>query len=115
MKFVGPPVLVIRQSIRKRSPQIDMPDVRKRVLHRQRLHHVIELIHFFSSRTRHTRCLSDWSSDVCSSDLFTAGGYDAVAFIRRYHDRITNLHRSEDRRVGKEGRSRWSPYHERAS
>src|ERR1039458_2798925 len=26
---------------------------------------------FFSSRRRHTRCLSDWSSDVCSSDLFT--------------------------------------------
>src|SRR5205814_3575971 len=25
---------------------------------------------FFSSRRRHTRCLSDWSSDVCSSDLF---------------------------------------------
>src|SRR5205814_6644438 len=24
---------------------------------------------FFSSRRRHTRCLSDWSSDVCSSDL----------------------------------------------
>src|SRR5215212_4264038 len=24
---------------------------------------------FFSSRSRHTRCLSDWSSDVCSSDL----------------------------------------------
>src|SRR5436853_1508303 len=23
---------------------------------------------FFSSRRRHTRCLSDWSSDVCSSD-----------------------------------------------
>src|SRR5205814_4437234 len=23
----------------------------------------------FSSRRRHTRCLSDWSSDVCSSDL----------------------------------------------
>src|SRR5205814_4778007 len=22
-----------------------------------------------SSRRRHTRCLSDWSSDVCSSDL----------------------------------------------
>src|SRR5437899_9493906 len=29
---------------------------------------------FFSSRRRHTRCLSDWSSDVCSSDL--AGGID---------------------------------------
>src|ERR1035438_10654527 len=27
------------------------------------------LIFFFSSRRRHTRCLSDWSSDVCSSDL----------------------------------------------
>src|SRR5258705_7708400 len=26
---------------------------------------------FFSSRRRHTRCLSDWSSDVCSSDLYT--------------------------------------------
>src|ERR1035441_10731562 len=26
---------------------------------------------FFSSRRRHTRCLSDWSSDVCSSDLIT--------------------------------------------
>src|SRR5258705_2845552 len=27
---------------------------------------------FFSSRRRHTRCLSDWSSDVCSSDLLLA-------------------------------------------
>src|SRR5262245_40013377 len=25
-----------------------------------------------SSRRRHTRCLSDWSSDVCSSDLVAA-------------------------------------------
>src|ERR1035441_1095910 len=29
---------------------------------------------FFSSRRRHTRCLSDWSSDVCSSDLHPAAG-----------------------------------------
>src|SRR5262245_64617676 len=29
---------------------------------------------FFSSRRRHTRCLSDWSSDVCSSDLFGIAG-----------------------------------------
>src|SRR5262245_28564701 len=29
---------------------------------------------FFSSRRRHTRCLSDWSSDVCSSDLAAGGG-----------------------------------------
>src|SRR6266446_7370447 len=26
---------------------------------------------FFSSRRRHTRLQGDWSSDVCSSDLFT--------------------------------------------
>src|ERR1035438_1539648 len=31
---------------------------------------------FFSSRRRHTRCLSDWSSDVCSSDL------DRRAFLK---------------------------------
>src|SRR5947199_7139622 len=30
---------------------------------------------FFSSRRRHTRCLSDWSSDVCSSDLLSPGVY----------------------------------------
>src|SRR5258705_4628503 len=29
---------------------------------------------FFSSRRRHTRCLSDWSSDVCSSDLTREAG-----------------------------------------
>src|SRR5205814_10076956 len=28
-----------------------------------------DYLFFFSSRRRHTRCLSDWSSDVCSSDL----------------------------------------------
>src|SRR2546429_1540983 len=27
-------------------------------------------IFFFSSRRRHTRCSRDWSSDVCSSDLY---------------------------------------------
>src|SRR3989454_8248861 len=29
-------------------------------------------IFFFSSRRRHTRLQGDWSSDVCSSDLFEA-------------------------------------------
>src|ERR1039458_3924417 len=28
----------------------------------------------FSNRRRHTRCLSDWSSDVCSSDLVGLAG-----------------------------------------
>src|SRR5256884_3117648 len=32
---------------------------------------------FFSSRRRHTRCSRDWSSDVCSSDL-----YDGVVVTR---------------------------------
>src|SRR5258706_9626795 len=29
---------------------------------------------FFSSRRRHTRLVSDWSSDVCSSDLLPSDG-----------------------------------------
>src|SRR5437899_7299815 len=33
---------------------------------------------FFSSRRRHTRCLSDWSSDVCSSDLAKRTDYSQV-------------------------------------
>src|SRR5205814_5533051 len=39
------------------------------------------LFFFFSSRRRHTRCLSDWSSDVCSSDLrslYARYGYTEV-------------------------------------
>src|SRR5262245_5718030 len=32
-------------------------------------YYVFLFFFFFSSRRRHTRCLSDWSSDVCSSDL----------------------------------------------
>src|SRR5260221_10814582 len=31
---------------------------------------VLYYFFFFSSRRRHTRSLCDWSSDVCSSDLF---------------------------------------------
>src|SRR5262245_63721763 len=40
------------------------------------------LFFFFSSRRRHTRCLSDWSSDVCSSDLpcFAPGEQAGVVF-----------------------------------
>src|SRR5215212_10985549 len=34
---------------------------------------VLSFFFFFSSRRRHTRCLSDWSSDVCSSDLTVSG------------------------------------------
>src|SRR5436853_3760871 len=103
---------------------------------------------FFSSRRRHTRCLSYWSSDVCSSDLTTGYGFfkrlavpyppgrrrwPAAAALpqpRRGRKprpgahptrrrparppavpRPCSLGRSEERRVGKECRSRWSPYH----
>src|ERR1035438_10794059 len=34
---------------------------------------------FSSSRRRHTRCLSDWSSDVCSSDLIFVAGHGGLA------------------------------------
>src|SRR5437899_13020482 len=72
---------------------------------------------FFSSRRRHTRCLSDWSSDVCSSDL---GGYDGVvagnAITRagcwsHARRKVVDAEktRSEERRVGKECRARWAP------
>src|SRR5262249_59150796 len=46
---------------------------------------------FFSSRRRHTRLVSDWSSDVCSSDLDQQGEYVYVvdaqnkAQVRRIH------------------------------
>src|ERR1039458_10601996 len=37
---------------------------------------ILFVFFFFSSRRRHTRCLSDWSSDVCSSDLLDAADFD---------------------------------------
>src|SRR2546430_4445744 len=95
---------------------------------------------FFSSRRRHTRFDCDWSSDVCSSDLgepltnpsansasredveraITKWGRfrlvmdsqtaDLIIAVRKGTGR-TGQGRSEERRVGKECRSRWSPYH----
>src|SRR5258705_1713573 len=38
---------------------------------------------FFSSRRRHTRCLSDWSSDVCSSDLERRRGFSRRSTLLR--------------------------------
>src|SRR5436309_15978069 len=89
---------------------------------------------FFSSRRRHTRFSRDWSSDVCSSDLDREVGSlldvlpeDAVTIVMSDHGATPMmgglcfndwliqegfLHmRSEERRVGKECRSRWSTYH----
>src|SRR3712207_9125450 len=92
------------------------------------------MLFFFSSRRRHTRYWRDWSSDVCSSDLTSGNEAEAVDYLCRWMNelgfeagpdeagsavgRIGNgartvvlLGRSEERRVGKECRSRWAPYH----
>src|SRR3712207_7488947 len=93
---------------------------------------------FFSSRRRHTRYWRDWSSDVCSSDLGDGlngpwpgrmvEGERRLPYPQGEGDKdtgpcsdgggtltlvgqVTVRARSEERRVGKECRSRWSPYH----
>src|SRR2546421_7961026 len=80
---------------------------------------------FFSSRRRHTRSDRDWSSDVCSSDLEGRAmlyadrvtgsmqrALDEMSRRREVQLAYNEQHgRSEERRVGKECRSRWSPYH----
>src|SRR5207253_6749097 len=74
----------------------------------------------FSSRRRHTSWPRDWSSDVCSSDLLGRRGVRqqvAVQVGRGDHRVLVGTqyelreHRSEERRVGKECRSRWSREH----
>src|SRR2546426_6335142 len=87
---------------------------------------------FFSSRRRHTRLQGDWSSDVCSSDLSRGRRGERQQRLPHLRRRLPPLlarlgeragdgggerlrhvapQRSEERRVGKECRSRWSPYH----
>src|SRR5256885_8899940 len=73
---------------------------------------------FFSSRRRHTRLQGDWSSDVCSSDLSQIDDdhdgviNDGCPVVDNPESTATSDNcRSEERRVGKECRSRWSPYH----
>src|SRR2546422_127181 len=77
------------------------------------------IIFFFSSRRRHTRCSRDWSSDVCSSDLTRQRRRRTRPWLPQQplDQRVRRVvvprsrPRSEERRVGKECRSRWSPYH----
>src|SRR2546422_7395108 len=42
--------------------------------------HIFTFFFFFSSRRRHTRCSRDWSSDVCSSDLYSLNFNLALVF-----------------------------------
>src|SRR3989339_783839 len=74
--------------------------------------------YFFSSRRRHTRLVSDWSSDVCSSDLSTLFPYTRLVSDWSSDVCSSDLHTSElqsltnivfrlllsseERRVGKE-------------
>src|SRR3546814_6495826 len=77
---------------------------------------------FFKQKTAYEMRISDWSSDVCSSDLAAARALHArprqhVLDVRAARARAGGgpADRSEERRVGKECvstcRSRWSPYH----
>src|SRR5438270_14101744 len=66
-------------------------------------------VFFFSSRRRHTMFDCDWSSDVCSSDLRPCASPITGQARRRQSGYGTPRgRRSEERRVGKECRSRWS-------
>src|SRR5438093_13360386 len=68
-----------------------------------------EALFFFSSRRRHTRLVSDWSSDVCSSDLGEAHGLFRYLSASPGRGHSNDTSRSEERRVGKEGRTRGAP------
>src|SRR5439155_13604061 len=90
------------------------------------IRHAIHTHFFFSSRRRHTRWPRDWSSDVCSSDLSLAGCLNEGLPNEENRDPAPaklgtppekrdppkpTPPRSEERRVGKECRSRWEAYH----
>src|SRR3546814_8108459 len=75
------------------------------------------LIFFFKQKTAYEMRISDWSSDVCSSDLSLATMPPSTRRVSRLSAPSARIasRRSEERRVGKECvstcRSRWSPYH----
>src|SRR3546814_8919137 len=81
---------------------------------------------FFKQKTAYEMRISDWSSDVCSSDLgrylesYSRGAcanadYRAAGLVTADIIQAATDYRSEERRVGKECvstcRSRWSPDH----
>src|SRR3546814_9895626 len=90
---------------------------------------VVFFFFFFKQKTAYEMRMSDWSSDVCSSDLRSPGTWSRSwlwRLCRSWPGLASSAPRcagppgaldarSEERRVGKECvstcRSRWSPYH----
>src|SRR5213083_3446904 len=78
---------------------------------------------FFKQKTAYEITASDWSSDVCSSDLrcwwLTTLFTPALRMMSRIakSSALVSATRSEERRVGKDCsllcRSRWSPSHQK--
>src|SRR5262249_59758357 len=62
-------VAVLFAHIVSRTNMLVQPRARGAVILLPRVCLLVSLFFFFSSRRRHTRLVSDWSSDVCSSDL----------------------------------------------
>ena len=77
----------------------------------------VTLIFFFKQKTAYEIVTGDWSSDVCSSDLTKFSNSSFLSYTKAIPPVIPapklspTSPRSEERRVGKECRSRWSPYH----
>src|SRR3546814_3823229 len=78
-----------------------------------------DVLFFFKQKTAYEMRMSDWSSDVCSSDLCLNASprRDWMPSVIYRHCRFGwqwTRGRSEERRLGKECvstcRSRWSPY-----
>src|SRR6266700_5439548 len=63
---------------------------------------------FFSSRRRHTRFSRDWSSDVCSSDLFYPKrelAAQVIGYVGTDDEGLSGIEREyEDKLHGKPGR-----------
>src|ERR1044071_10288547 len=72
---------------------------------------VVPCISFIKQKTAYEISTRDWSSDVCSSDLGSFPDRPRRPIPIADWCGVRSTSRSEERRVGKECRSRWSPYH----
>src|SRR5689334_25402455 len=68
------------------------------------------LLFFFSSRRRHTRWNCDWSSGALPIYLILDPAVEHIQLSVLSGQSFHPATRSEERRVGKQCRSRWSPH-----